>query len=190
MSDEIFGLIILPAFIFFARIVDVSLQTLRIIFTSRGKIKISPIVGFFEVFIWLLAVGQIFQNVTNLFYYFAYAAGFATGNYIGIYLERKISIGLLSIRLILKKDPEKLLKALKEDGYGLTVLSAEGTTGINKLVVIIIKRRNLSEVTAIIEKNYPNAFLSVEEVQSVKGGVFPQRYIVHSQDLRRTRKSK
>lgn len=190
MSDEIFGLVILPLVIFFARIVDVSLQTLRIIFTSRGKIKIAPIVGFFEVFIWLLAIGQIFNNITNILYYFAYAAGFATGNYYGIYIERKISIGLLSIRLILKKDPEQLLSVLKEKGYGLTVLSAEGTTGTNKLVIIIIKRKNFSAVSEIIEKNYPNAFISVEDVQSVKGGLFPSNIRTYQTILRRKQNAK
>jgi uncharacterized protein YebE (UPF0316 family) len=171
MADEIFALIILPLLIFFARILDVSLQTLRIIFTSRDQIKLAPIVGFFEVFIWLLAIGQLFINISNILYYFAYAGGFATGNYIGIYIDRKLSIGLLNIQLIITQNPDKLLKSLREAGYGLTVLSAEGYH--NKLIQLIIKRKNLRQVLEIIEQIYENAFISVQQVQSVKGGIFP-----------------
>jgi uncharacterized protein YebE (UPF0316 family) len=172
IPDEIFGLIILPLLIFFARIVDVSLQTLRIIFTSRDRIKIAPIVGFFEVFIWLLAIGQLFNNVTNILYYLAYASGFATGNYIGIYIERKLSISMLSLLLFLKRNPDQLLNSLKVAGYGLTTFTAQGKHGNVKMVVLIIKRKNLKDVLDLIEKNYPNAFISIEQVQSVKRGIF------------------
>jgi uncharacterized protein YebE (UPF0316 family) len=171
MTDEITGLIIIPLLIFLARILDVSLLTLRIIFTSRDQIKLAPIVGFFEVFIWLLAIGQLFINISNIFYYFAYAGGFATGTYVGIYIDRKLSIGLLNIQLIVLRKPDKLLNSLKEAGYGLTVLTAEGYNNI--LIQLIIKRKNLKQVIAIIEKNYENAFVSIQQVQSVKGGIFP-----------------
>jgi uncharacterized protein YebE (UPF0316 family) len=171
MTDEIYGLIILPLLIVIARIADVSLQTLRIIFTSRDKIKISPIVGFFEVFIWLLAIGQLFDNLTNILYYTAYALGFAIGNYVGIYIDRKLSIGLLNLQFIVIKRPDNLLKSLKEAGYGITVLTAEGYNNI--LVQLVIRRKNLKEVFNIIEESHEDAFISVQQVQTVKGGIFP-----------------
>jgi uncharacterized protein YebE (UPF0316 family) len=181
MTIDIYGLVILPLLIVAARIVDVSLQTLRIIFTSRDKIKIAPIVGFFEVFIWLLAIGQLFDNLTNILYYTAYASGFAIGNYVGIYIDRKLSIGLLNLQLIVIKQPNTLLKSLKDAGYGLTVLTAEGYHNI--LIQLIIKRKNLKEVLKIIEENYEDAFITIQQVQSVKGGVFPpptRRYRLNS----------
>jgi len=171
MIDEIYGLILLPLLIVGARIADVSLQTLRIIFTSRDQIKLAPIIGFFEVFIWLLAIGQLFDNLTNILYYTAYASGFAIGNYVGIYIDRKLSIGLLNLQLIVMEHPNNLLESLKEEGYGLTVLTAEGYHNI--LVQLIIKRKNLKHVLALIEKHYDDAFITLQQVQSVKGGVFP-----------------
>lgn len=171
MTDDMFGLFLIPLLIFFARILDVSLLTLRIIFTSRDQIKLAPIVGFFEVFIWLLAIGQLFINISNILYYFAYAGGFATGNYVGIYIDRKLSIGLLNLQLIITQNPDILLKSLKEAGYGLTVLSTEGYH--NTLIQLIIKRKNFKQVIDIIEQKYENAFISVQQVQSVKGGKFP-----------------
>jgi uncharacterized protein YebE (UPF0316 family) len=174
-SNSFFALIILPLLIFLARIADVTLGTLRIVFISQGRRKLAPIVGFFEIFIWLLAVGQIFSNLTNFLYYIAYAGGFAMGNYIGLIIENKISLGLLSLHLIIRDDPGKLIKTLKDNGYGLTILTAEGVKGNVKLVILIIKRKNQSKVLEIIKNYSPDAFISIENVQSVEGGKFPLR---------------
>ena len=102
-ESPIFGLIILPVLIFGARVLDVSLGTLRIVFISQGRKKLAPLVGFLEMLIWLLAAGQIFSNLTNILYYLAYAGGFAMGNYVGLIIEEKISLGLVSIHLIVKE---------------------------------------------------------------------------------------
>ncbi|MFX1408399.1 MAG: DUF2179 domain-containing protein [Promethearchaeota archaeon] len=175
LSNSFFALIILPILIFFARLSDVTLGTLRIVFISQGRRKLAPIIGFFEILVWLLAVGQIFSNLTNIIYYLAYAAGFAIGNYVGLILENKISLGLISLHLIIKDDPGKLIKTLKDNGYGLTILTAEGIKGNVKLVVMIIKRKNQNKVLEIIRNVSPEAFISIEQVQSVKGGIFPPR---------------
>ncbi|MFX1324997.1 MAG: DUF2179 domain-containing protein [Promethearchaeota archaeon] len=173
IDTQLFALIILPVLIFLARVADVTLGTLRIVFISQGRRKLAPLMGFFEIFIWLLAVGQIFGNLTNILYYFAYAGGFAMGNYVGLLVENKLSLGLLSLHLIIREDPDELISTLKENGYGLTTLTAEGTKGNVKLVVMIIKRKNQIAVLELIKKISPNAFVSIENVQSVKGGNFP-----------------
>ena len=111
--SEIYAWILLPLLIFFARVCDVSLGTIRIIFVSKGIKYLAPIVGFFEILIWLLALGQIMQNLNNVFYYIFYAGGFATGNYVGILLEEKLSIGTVGIRIITKREAEKLIEVLK-----------------------------------------------------------------------------
>lgn len=178
-DNVIFSLIILPILIFFARVGDVSLGTLRIVFISQGRKKLAPFVGFFEIMIWLLAIGQIFNNLTNFIYYLAYAGGFAMGNYVGLIIENKISIGLLNLQLIVKENPEGLIKALNEKGYGLTTMTAEGTKGLVKLVLLIIKRKNLPKVLNIIRSINPRAFISIEQVSSVKGGNFPPKERFH-----------
>ncbi|MFX0035447.1 MAG: DUF2179 domain-containing protein [Candidatus Hermodarchaeota archaeon] len=172
-GNPIFSLIILPFLIFFSRVADVTLGTLRIVFISQGRRKLAPVVGFFEIFIWLLAMGQIFSNLTNFLYYFAYASGFAIGNYVGLLVENKISLGLLSLRLILSGDPEKLVIKLKEQGYGITSVTAEGSRGNVKILIMIIKRKNQEKALEIIRNLVPDAFISIEQVQAVKGGKFP-----------------
>ncbi|MEJ2294567.1 MAG: DUF5698 domain-containing protein [Candidatus Lokiarchaeota archaeon] len=132
--------------IFFARVGDVSLDTLRIVFIPQGRKKLAPLVGFFEIMIWLLAIGQLFNNLTNFIYYLAYAGGFAIRNYVGLIIENKISIGLLNLQLIVKENHDDLIKVLNGRGYGLTTMTAEGTKGLVKLVLLIIKRKNLPKV--------------------------------------------
>jgi len=172
-DNSVFSLIILPILIFSFRVVDVALGTLRIVFISQGRKKLAPLVGFFEMLIWLFAMGQIFSNLTNIIYYIAYASGFAMGNYTGLILESKISLGLLSLHLIVRENHEELVKTLKAQGYGLTTLTAEGLKTSVKLVILVIKRKNLAKILDIIKNLTPNAFMSIENVKSVKGGNFP-----------------
>src|SRR5690606_38967593 len=105
----IFDWVVLPGIIFLARLIDVALGTLRIIFVSRSMRKLAPLDGFFESLIWLFAISQIVMNLSNVMSYFAFAAGFATGNYVGIYLENKLSLGLLSVRVVTTEDGSDLI---------------------------------------------------------------------------------
>lgn len=173
MEFDIFGLVVLPLLIFGARFADVTLMTMRIIFTSQGKYKIAPLVGFVEVFIWLVAMSQVFSNLTNVWYYIAYSAGFAAGTWTGMYLERKLKLGLYNLQVITKVEPVVLIKELKERGYGVTVMVAEGVDGRKSFINIIIKKKNFTHVSHILEEICPDAFVSVSNVHSVKGGILP-----------------
>ena len=175
ISPEIFAYVILPIMIFCARICDVTMGTIRVIFISKGIRYLAPVIGFFEVIIWLLAIGQVMNNLTNAVSYVAYGAGFATGTYIGMYIEEKISLGLTSVRIITKEDPQELMQYLRSHNYGVTSVDGEGTTGRVKMVFTIIRRQDLAHVVGIIQQFHPNAFYSVEEVKSVAEGVFPDK---------------
>ncbi|MFO8029371.1 MAG: DUF2179 domain-containing protein [Cyclonatronaceae bacterium] len=170
-----FNYIVLPLMIFAARVVDVTLGTLRIIFVSRSMKVLAPMIGFFEALIWLFAVGQIFQSLTNIGLYFAYAAGFSAGNYIGIYLEGKIAMGLLCVRTITTEDATELIEYLKENDFGVTSISASGVSGQVRLILSIIKRKDLSRMIQIVKDKTPRAFISIEDVRSVDEGFFPQK---------------
>jgi uncharacterized protein YebE (UPF0316 family) len=175
ISPEIFAYVILPVMIFSARICDVTMGTLRVIFISKGIRYLAPVIGFFEVIIWLLAIGQVMNNLTNAVSYIAYGAGFAAGTYIGMFIEEKISLGLTSVRIITKEDPAVLMQYLRSHNYGATSIDGEGATGRVKMVFTIIRRQDLAHVVGIIKEFHPNAFYSVEEVKSVAEGVFPNK---------------
>src|SRR5690554_4137967 len=100
VSENVLNYLIIPFLIFVARIGDVTLSTIRIIFVMSGKKNIAPILGFFEAMIWLLAIGQIFNNIDNVWSYLAYSGGFAAGTYVGMVIEEKLAIGRVVVRLI------------------------------------------------------------------------------------------
>lgn len=178
-NADLYAWVILPLMVFGARVLDVTLGTMRIIYVSRGKRTIAPILGFIEVFIWITMVSQIVRSANNIAAYLAYAAGFAAGNYVGMLIENRVAIGTLVIRIILQKQPEQLIESLRAAGYGVTAVDGEGASGPVKLIYTIVKRRDLPEVTAIIHQAHPHAFLSIEDVRSTEEGVFPRQVQDH-----------
>ena len=196
LSAEVFSLVVLPILIFCSRIVDVSLGTLRIIFVSKGMKHLSPVIGFFEILVWLLAISQIMQNLNNWVNYVAYAGGFSAGTYVGLYIEDRLAMGNLVIRIIVKKTPSKLVNYLRSAGYRATVIDAMGGKGPSKIILAVVKRKNLKDVIKIIKKFNPRAFYSIEDVRTVSNGKFPgarneqHLYRSHLKRLRVRRKSK
>lgn len=125
-NSDIFSYGILPLLIFIARISDVTIGTLRIVMVSKGQKYIAPLLGFFEVLIWLITMSKIMQNVDNWVNYVAYAAGFAAGNFIGLILEEKLAMGLVQIQIITRKEASDLIAKLKASGFGVTSHDAQG----------------------------------------------------------------
>jgi uncharacterized protein YebE (UPF0316 family) len=193
-SSGLFEWVILPVLIFCARICDVSLGTIRVIFISKGIKYLAPLIGFFEVIIWLVAIGQVMNNLTNVACYIAYGGGFAMGTLIGMLIEEKISLGLTSVRIITKEDPSRLVDYLRSQDYGVTTFDGQGGTGQVKMVFSIIRRQDLFSVVEVIKKFNPAAFYSIEDIRSVSEGVFPDERsrfsIPYSEALRFFKKGK
>jgi uncharacterized protein YebE (UPF0316 family) len=159
--------------VFFARLTDVTLGTLRIIFISRGKKNVAPVLGFFEVFIWITIVSQIVSHAHNILAYVAYAAGFAVGNYVGMYIEGRLAIGTQVVLAIVQEHASPLIAHLRASGFGVTAVDGSGANGAVKLVYTIVRRRNLNDVLSIINQTHPQAFLSIQDVNSTHKGIFP-----------------
>jgi uncharacterized protein YebE (UPF0316 family) len=172
VGSDIYHYVILPLIIALARILDVTVGTIRVIFVSRGLKYYAPILGFFEVIIWLLAIGQIMQSLGNFMSYIGYGVGFAMGNYIGIILVEKMSLGTVIIRIIPRYDTTNLVNHLRESNFGVTTIQAEGKTGPVQIVNSIVKKKDLKDALVIINHHNPNAFYTVEEVQKVNEGYF------------------
>jgi uncharacterized protein YebE (UPF0316 family) len=171
-DSPLFTWVILPMLIFLARILDVSIGTLRLIFVSKGFKFYAPILGFFEVIIWLLAIGQIMQHLDNILCYLAYGLGFATGNYIGIYLDEKLSLGTVLIRIVTKAEITGLVDHLRKEEFGASLVDIEGMTGKQKMIFTIVKRIDLKEVMKIIQEHNPQAFVTIEDVKTAREGYF------------------
>lgn len=167
--------VILPLIVFLARLTDVTLGTIRIVFVSRGKKHLAPLLGFMEVFIWITVVSQIVRGAHNLVAYLAYAAGFAVGNYVGMLIEERLAIGTLVIRVFLPKDGTLLGDRLHMEGYGVTYVNGQGSSGPVTLIYTVVMRKELAHVISLIEEIYPKAFFTVEELRSAQQGIFPVR---------------
>lgn len=174
-ETNLFSLVILPLLIFISRIMDVTIGTIRIVMVSKGQKFWAPILGFFEVFIWLVAISKIFENLDNWLCYIAYAGGFATGNYIGLILEERLAVGIVKIQIITRKKANKLKNNLKEAGYGITHHDAHGSSERVSIIYSIIKRNEIKKVENIVRGTNPKAFYSIEDVKSVSHGVFPMQ---------------
>ena len=174
-NSAFFAWFLLPLLIFIARVTDVTLGTVRVIFVARGLKYLAPIVGFFEIIIWLLAIGQIMKNLSNPICYIAYAGGFAMGNYVGIWIAEKLSLGVVLIRVITSKDASELIEYLKTAEYGVTIVEAKGTAGNVQVVFTIVPRREVPSVANLIKQFNPKAFYTIEEVGFVERGIFPVR---------------
>ncbi|MBC8192517.1 MAG: DUF2179 domain-containing protein [Candidatus Marinimicrobia bacterium] len=170
-----FAYIVLPVLIFMARILDVSLGTIRILFVARGIKNLAAILGFFEVFIWLLVISSIMKNLASPFYYLFYAGGFAAGNYVGMTIERKLTIGKVAIRVITRDNSDALLAYFREKGFGITIVDAQGSRGPVRILYSIIERGNLETVVEEVKRFNPRAFYLVDDVKTVSDGNFPLR---------------
>jgi uncharacterized protein YebE (UPF0316 family) len=171
VDSPIFGWVILPLLIFLARICDQTIGTLRLIFLSKGFKHIVPFLAFFEAMIWLLAINQIFKHLDNVATFLAYGLGFAMGNYVGMLLEERLSIGSVIIRIFSKEHIPEFIDVLQKHNYGYTIINAEGSTGELKIVFSIINRKYLSHLIEQINAIDSNIFYTIEEVKSVKRGI-------------------
>ncbi len=185
ISEPVFSWVVLPLLIFFARISDVTIGTMRIVFVSRGHKFAAPLLGFFEVLIWLLALAKIMQNLSNPLTYVAYGAGFAMGNYIGISLEERLAMGMCVVRIITRRDAHELVVQLRAEGYGVTVMDADGNFGKVAVFYSVIKRSCLSHFVEIIQQYNPKAFYTVEDVRFVNEGHYPQGNRIWRRPLRK-----
>ncbi|MGI8894000.1 MAG: DUF2179 domain-containing protein [Bacteroidia bacterium] len=173
LASDLFNWVILPMLIFTARLIDVPLGTMRHISLARGFRNIVPILGFFEVLIWVFAMSQIMKNLNNVLCYLAWAGGFSAGTYLGMYLENKIAMGMQVLRIITHQDSSALIKSLTAENVGVTTMDGQGAKGPVKIIFTILKRKNLDKVVRMINKHNPSAFYTIEDVRVASQGVFP-----------------
>lgn len=172
MSNPLFSYVVLPTLIFLARIADVSINTIRIIYVLGGRKLIATTLGFFESFIWLMAIRQIFENMDNWVCYVAYPSGFAMGILVGMLIEEQIAYGKVIVRIITRKDVSALAEYLKQHQYRYTRVQTEGLDGPENLIFTVLPRENLEDLLAWLRDKLPTAFYTVEKVnRAAESGV-------------------
>jgi uncharacterized protein YebE (UPF0316 family) len=159
------------AFIFFARICDVSLQTMRTIMVVRGERLKAATLGFFEVTIYVVALGSIFDNLDNPFNVLVYALGFASGNYIGGMIEEKLAIGVQFVQIITMNDPLRFARNLREQGYGVTAIEGHGFTGSQFVLQVLADRKKVKTLLADVDAWDQDNFVIVTDARKYHGGI-------------------
>lgn len=161
--------------IFCLRIVDVSCDTMRVLFAVRGKRLVAASLGFVQALVWIFAIGTAIQHLNSWLHVLGYAGGFATGTFVGVTIERVLAYGVATVRIVSTHSGVELANALRELGYGATEYGGFGRDGGVEIVDSVVRRSHLPEVMSVIERWDPSAFVTVEEPKILRGGSIAQR---------------
>jgi uncharacterized protein YebE (UPF0316 family) len=149
------------------------METIRVIYISRGIKYLAPIIAFFEIVIWLLAMEVVMQDLANIANFMAFALGFAIGTYVGLVIEEKLSIGMVILRIVTTDESnEEIVSFMESENYGITTLDATGSRGSVKMILSLVNRTDVTRITQHIQATNPHAFFSIEDVRYVNQGVF------------------
>lgn len=175
LIDQLFGGPFGPLVIFVLRIIDVSLATLRMLLTVRGQRLLVPVIGFFEVILWLFAAGNAIRFLDSPYHVVGYAGGFAAGTVVGMWVEEKLAFGLATIRIISGNGVRQLADALRQGGHGVTEFTGVGRQGAVELVYTVARRTEIKSILRIIDQHDPDAFVTIEEPRAVRRGWLLQK---------------
>lgn len=156
--------------IFCLRIVDVSMGTFRTIMVTRGHSRRAAMIGFIEIIIWLVAVSQTIKNVNNVLNVICYSGGFAAGTFLGVWLEEKLALGFVNIRIISMTKGEEIAQALRQEGYGITQIDGRGQNGPVHLLHIIAFRRKIQHIMQVVDRIDNSSFVTIDEARHVMRG--------------------
>lgn len=163
---------ILYLIIFFAKIIEVSISTLRIVLINKGEKLIGAILAFFEVLIWLILVSNVLNNITDdPIKALVYCLAFSIGNYLGVVIESKLAVGVSSIQVIVKEGSGiELATFLRDKNFGVTITEGQGREKKREILLIHLKRKRINEAVKIIQSFLDDAVIMVNEVKVIKGG--------------------
>jgi uncharacterized protein YebE (UPF0316 family) len=167
LTWQVFGTTIL---IFVVRVLSISMDTLRFMLTMRGKRGYAWLLGFFESVLFVVTVGVVLNDLSNFLYIIAYAAGYATGNVIGMHIERKLAVGYTHISIISKTRGSEVSQALRDNDFAVTEIPAQGKDGPVCISDLSVRRKDISDVERIVQETDPEAFITIEDVTPLRAG--------------------
>jgi uncharacterized protein YebE (UPF0316 family) len=174
MVDNLFTLQpwLMAGVIFFLRVCDMSLDTLRVLVVMRGRKFLVWVLGFFQAAIFVLAITSVLKNLDNLLNVLGYAAGFATGNVVGMWIEERLAIGHVQLSIVSSNLGSAIAEKLRQSGYAVTEIPARGRDGMVTLLSCSVLRKNVDRVHAVIKGIDPSSFITSEDVRPVRRGLW------------------
>src|SRR5918992_496483 len=175
MPESLFALPWGPLVIFGLRIVDVSLDTMRVLSAVRGHRWVAGGLGFFQALIWIVVVGNAIRYLDSVWHVLGYAAGFGAGTLVGVSIENALAYGVATIRVVSREGAGEIASALRQRGYGVTEIDGQGRDGRVDILNSVVQRQDLEEVMRIVDRWDPGAFVTVEEPKLLRGGSVARR---------------
>lgn len=164
------GPVVSALVIFVLRIGDMALDTIRVLFVVRGKKQLAWILGFFQALIFVVAISSVLANANSWLNILGYAAGFATGNVVGMFIEDRMALGYLHLTIYSSMRGAAIAEALRKDGYGVTEISGRGKDGTVTVLHCSVLRRKMDSVETIVLEEDPSAFITTADVRQVRRG--------------------
>jgi uncharacterized protein YebE (UPF0316 family) len=156
--------------IFILRIINISLDTLRVLFMMRGKKPLVWILGFIEALIFVLVITSVLNHIDNPLNVIGYAAGFATGSILGVFIEERLAVGFSEVHIVSPRRGKAIADHLREEGYAVTEIPARGKDGMVSMLSSSVRRRQLSKVEEAVREIDEEAFVTVEDIRPVSRG--------------------
>jgi uncharacterized protein YebE (UPF0316 family) len=156
--------------IFLLRVMDMSLDTLRVLMVMRGRKAIAWVLGFFQALIFIVAISSVLKNLDNPLNIIGYAAGFATGNVVGMWIEEKLAIGHIHLNVVSSRLGAAIAERMRTEGFAVTEIPARGKDGMVTLLNISVLRKNVDQVHRLVNQVDPSAFVTAEDVRPVRRG--------------------
>ena len=164
-------LLLLCIKIFCIRICDVSLGTVRMIVTVKGKTWLASAIGFIEVLIWFLVVKEALNtDSTSIFVALSYAGGYATGTLVGGFLSKKFVSGNLGVQVVLSNRDDEIINKIRENGYAVSVMDVKGQDNLKYMLFIEINKKRMDHLRKLIKSLDEKAFIVVNETKLVQNG--------------------
>lgn len=163
------------AFIYFARVVDVSFATIRVLMIMRGQRLSAALLGFFEIIIYIMALSRVVNQLDQPYNLMVYALGFASGTMTGSYLEERLAVGFILAEVIPRTGGQELAAKLRQRNFGVTVIPGEGRDGPRLVLHISLQRKKLPELYRVIEEHNPKTFITIFDAKRTWGGFYKRK---------------
>jgi len=164
--------IVAGLFVFGMRVIDMSLDTLRLLFIMRSQRILAGLIGASQAAVFILAVSAVLRGPLNVWTVLGYAGGFGCGIILGMFVEDKLALGYNMLDIYSLQKGKAITDALREQGYAVTEFSARGRSGSMRVIQCVVTRKEVPQVRGIVEEVDPQAFLTIGDVKSLRRGHF------------------
>ncbi len=159
-------------FIFCLRVAGVAMGTVRMIYTVKGLNLYAAIIGFFEMIVFVFALGWVVADLKSIYNVIAYSFGFGVGTLVGGLIEEQMALGFVVMRVVVPPDKADVSGTLRAKGYGVTTESGEGKAGKVEILTVVARRKDVANINEVVMKADPHAFVTIQEARRVAHGYF------------------